>query len=93
LALLISENRDDKTNDLSHQAAIGPDNKKWYGYPDDPLNIINWNPDITSHALQMLFTEMWVTWVFLSVIMGVKYCNGAKDLQVNAFMIGLTLSG
>ena len=37
-------------------------------------------------------TEVWVTFVFLSVIMGVKYHSAAKDLQLNCFMIGLTLS-
>ena len=41
----------------------------------------------------MLFTEAWVTFVFISVIIGIKYQNAAKDLQTNAFMIGLALSG
>ena len=40
----------------------------------------------------MFITETWVTFVFLSVIMGVKYHSAAKDLQLNCFMIGLTLS-
>ena len=45
-----------------------------------------------SKYLPMFITETWVTFVFLSVIMGVKYHSAAKDLQLNCFMIGLTLS-
>ena len=41
----------------------------------------------------MMFTEAWVTFIFISVILGIKYQNAAKDLQTNAFFIGLTLSG
>ena len=39
-----------------------------------------------------MFTEAWVTFIFISVILGIKYQNAAKDLQTNAFFIGLVLS-
>lgn len=41
--------------------------------------------------LQSLWSEMVLTCWFVSVILTAKYLNGAKDLFLNALIIGLTL--
>ena len=66
---------------LISQAAIGPNTANWVE-----------GSNLGDHNLGMFLTEVWVTFVFLSVICGVKYHSAAKDLQLNALMIGLTLS-
>ena len=34
----------------------------------------------SDHYLGMLLTEIMITFIYLSLIMGMKYYNGAKDL-------------
>lgn len=41
--------------------------------------------------LQSLWSEMVLTAIFVSVILSAKYLNGAKDLFLNALVIGFTL--
>lgn len=41
--------------------------------------------------LQSFWTEFVLTTFFVSVILSAKYMNGAKDLFLNALVIGLTL--
>lgn len=49
------------------------------------------DPTITRGMLQSLWSETVLTCIFVSVILSAKYLNGAKDLFLNALVIGLTL--
>jgi len=49
------------------------------------------NPTLKHGMLQSLWSEMILTCFFVSVILSAKYLNGAKDLFLNALVIGLTL--
>lgn len=37
--------------------------------------------------------ELIVTFVFVSVVLSIKYTDGSKDILINALSIGLTLFG
>lgn len=43
-------------------------------------------------TFNVFLIEMWVTFFFVSVILGIKYQNEARDLITNALMIGITLA-
>ena len=45
------------------------------------------------YALGIFIVEVLMTFVFVNVILSIKYHNGANDLLVNALAIGLTLFG
>ena len=51
----------------------------------------NADPTLTKGMLQSLWSECVLTCFFVSVILSAKYLNGAKDLFLNALVIGLTL--
>ena len=48
-------------------------------------------PTLRRGMLQSVWSEMVLTCFFVSVILSAKYLNGAKDLFLNALVIGLTL--
>ncbi len=47
----------------------------------------------TNAPFQALITEIMCTFVFVSVILNIKYLNGSTELAPNAFTIGATLTG
>lgn len=47
----------------------------------------------SDYFLGIFVVEFLMTFVFVNVILSIKYHNGANDLLVNALAIGLTLFG
>ena len=47
----------------------------------------------TNAPFQALITEIMCTFVFISIILNIKYLNGSSELAPNAFTIGGTLAG
>jgi len=47
----------------------------------------------SEYTLGIFIVEVLMTFVFVNVILSIKYHNGANDLLVNALAIGLTLFG
>ena len=65
-------------------ANVAPNNSK--EFVDDGLF-----EDLFPTLKQAFWSEIILTWFFISVIIKAKYLNGAKDHFLNALVIGLTL--